>query len=206
VRLLELLGLHATATRDEVKSRYRELARKFHPDVNGADEHADARFRAIVAAYQELLLAADGGMVPTVGAKAQVRFDGDIAHREHSPPRSSGDRFARQRTELRARLDQREKAMRRAQTDVRDGDAKAFAARERGNDQMARHFERRVEADRSRLYAFLGEIAELERELGGLEDSESPDPTARRRADVQTVHDEELAALKRRYGIDDKRR
>ena len=36
--------------------------------------------------------------------------------------------------------------------------------------ETARHFERRAEADRSRLYALLGEISGLERELRGLED------------------------------------
>jgi len=57
----------------------------------------------------------------------------------------------------------------RTQAEVRDGDAKAGAARRRGNDRMARHFERRVEADRSRVYALLGELSGLERELRGLE-------------------------------------
>src|SRR4051794_37733740 len=56
LRLLELLGLNAGASRDEIKSRYHELARRFHPDANISDERSHARFRAIVAAYQELLM------------------------------------------------------------------------------------------------------------------------------------------------------
>jgi preprotein translocase subunit Sec63 len=54
-RLLELLGLGRDATIDAVKRRYRELARRYHPDVNPGDDRAHARFRAILAAYQQLL-------------------------------------------------------------------------------------------------------------------------------------------------------
>lgn len=54
-RLLELLGLGSDATLDAVKRRYRELARRYHPDVNPGDDRAHARFRAILAAYQRLL-------------------------------------------------------------------------------------------------------------------------------------------------------
>jgi len=54
-RMLKLLGLEADATTDAVKRRYRELARRYHPDVNPDDDRAHARFRAILAAYQQLL-------------------------------------------------------------------------------------------------------------------------------------------------------
>jgi curved DNA-binding protein CbpA len=229
-RVLELLGLHASATRDEIKARYRELARKFHPDVNAGDERAHARFRAIVAAYQKLLTAdadAPGQLEWMAGTASTSRAEipyvhGDIASPERASPRSSSDRFARRRAELRARLDQRKKTLRRAQADVQDGDAKALAARGRHDDQRARHFDRRAEADRGRVYALLSEIAELERELRGLEagpgnsdgdvratrvSSESGlDAAERLRTEVQSVHDEELAALQRKYKTDNRRR
>jgi curved DNA-binding protein CbpA len=231
VRVLELLGLHAGATRDEIRLRYRELARKFHPDVNAGDERAHARFRAIVAAYQELLAAdadapapreAAAGTAPPRGAEILHVPPGNIASLERAAQRSSSDGFARQRAELRARLDQRKKTLHRAQADARDGDAKALAARERGDDQRARHFERRVEADRSRVYALLGEIAGLERELRGLEaapggsDGEVPatrgspaaglDAAERLNQEVQRVQEEELAALQKKYKTIHKRR
>ena len=119
-------------------------------------------------------------------------------------------------------MGQRERALARAQADVRDGDAKALAARRRGDDHTARHFERRAEADRSRIYALLGEISELERELRALEadlaggereirttcmSSESGlDPSARLNREVHKVHDEERAALKKKYESDGRRR
>jgi hypothetical protein len=54
-------------------------------------------------------------------------------------------------------------SLRRARADARDGAAKAAAARACGNESLARHFERRAEADQSRALARIGEIAGVER-------------------------------------------
>jgi curved DNA-binding protein len=59
--MLRLLGLGPDANTDVIKRRYRELARRYHPDVNPADHRAHARFRAILAAYQHLLAPRDPG-------------------------------------------------------------------------------------------------------------------------------------------------
>lgn len=231
VRLLELLGLHASASREEIRSRYRELARKFHPDVNGGDERSHARFRAIAAAYEELLaVETDAGSPrecaaytpPAVEVARSHDLDRDIATRTPATPSGSDGGLARRHAEARSRLGQCKKTVHRVQADVRDGDAKALAARRRGDDQLARHFERRVEADRSRVYALLGEISVLERELRGLEaglvsgdgngqamriPSESRlDPGERLNSEVQKVHDEERAVLKKKYESDGRRR
>jgi curved DNA-binding protein len=49
----EILGLQRSATQDEIKTAFRKLARKFHPDVNKEPE-AEARFKAISEAYEVL--------------------------------------------------------------------------------------------------------------------------------------------------------
>ena len=67
-RLLAVLGLPATADTAAVKARYRELAKRNHPDVTGCASSAD-RFAAITDAYQRLLAgpidAAEDGQQPT---------------------------------------------------------------------------------------------------------------------------------------------
>lgn len=49
-----VLGVSRTATEKEIKSAYRKLARKFHPDVNPGDRKAEERFKEIAEAYEVL--------------------------------------------------------------------------------------------------------------------------------------------------------
>lgn len=49
----ETLGVSRTATQQEIKSAYRKLARKFHPDVNKSSD-AQAKFKDINEAYEVL--------------------------------------------------------------------------------------------------------------------------------------------------------
>jgi tetratricopeptide (TPR) repeat protein len=51
----QLLGLDREASLDRVKSAYRSLARKFHPDLNPHDVQAHQRFITLNQAYQLLL-------------------------------------------------------------------------------------------------------------------------------------------------------
>jgi len=49
-----LLGVAKTATEKEIKSAYRKLAKKLHPDVNPGDAKAEAKFKEVTAAYNLL--------------------------------------------------------------------------------------------------------------------------------------------------------
>lgn len=50
----KLLGVKETATAAEIKSAYRRLARRAHPDVNGGSEHASRKFALLALAYRTL--------------------------------------------------------------------------------------------------------------------------------------------------------
>ena len=48
------LGVRRDASQTEIQNAYRDLARKYHPDVNPDDKEAKAKFQAIQAAYDVL--------------------------------------------------------------------------------------------------------------------------------------------------------
>ena len=49
----EVLGVEKTASQDEIKSAFRKLAKKYHPDIN-KEEGAEAKFKEIGEAYAVL--------------------------------------------------------------------------------------------------------------------------------------------------------
>lgn len=51
---LQTLGLDEAATLNEIKSRYKELVKKHHPDANGGDRSAEERLRKVIQAYDYL--------------------------------------------------------------------------------------------------------------------------------------------------------
>ncbi len=52
--LYDVLGVAKTASEAEIKSQYRKLARKYHPDLNKDDKSAAEKFKEISAAYDIL--------------------------------------------------------------------------------------------------------------------------------------------------------
>ncbi len=50
----ETLGVERNASAEEIKSAYRKLAKKYHPDLNEGDEAAAMQFKEINEAYQVL--------------------------------------------------------------------------------------------------------------------------------------------------------
>lgn len=47
----EVLGVAKTATADEIKKAYRQLGKKYHPDVNPGDKEAEEKFKEVGEAY-----------------------------------------------------------------------------------------------------------------------------------------------------------
>ena len=68
--LYEVLDLTPNADEQRVKSAYRALARRFHPDLNGGDAASAARLAEINHAYATL-----------GNPEARVAYDRDVAQR-----------------------------------------------------------------------------------------------------------------------------
>ena len=51
---LDVMGLGESATLQEIKSRYKELVKRFHPDANGGDRGAEERLKQVIKAYAVL--------------------------------------------------------------------------------------------------------------------------------------------------------
>ena len=50
----EVLGVEKNASSDQIKSAYRKLALKYHPDKNPGDQEAEAKFKEAAEAYEVL--------------------------------------------------------------------------------------------------------------------------------------------------------
>ena len=79
-----LLGVAKSATDKEIKSAYRKLAKKLHPDVNPGDSAAEAKFKEVTAAYNllsnpDLRRQYDTGQVDASGQQ-QNPFAGGFRH------------------------------------------------------------------------------------------------------------------------------
>lgn len=64
----EVLGVSRNATDDEIKTAYRKLAKKYHPDLNPGDEEAARKMNEVNAAYDAIQKGETG---PAYGAGPQ---------------------------------------------------------------------------------------------------------------------------------------
>lgn len=99
----ETLGVPKTATAAEIKTAYRKLARRNHPDLHLDDTGAEARFKAISAAHDLLKDPAtrarfDAGEIDAAGAERPPRqYYRDFAEAPENPyQRSRGFGFGGQ--------------------------------------------------------------------------------------------------------------
>ena len=80
----EILGVAKTASQDDIRNAYRNLAKKLHPDLNPGNKEAESKFKEVNAAYE---------LVGTAESRTkfdQGEFAEDYAHREQ--PRTRGGR------------------------------------------------------------------------------------------------------------------
>jgi DnaJ-like protein len=53
-KALDTLGLELSATRTEIKARFKLLVKRHHPDANGGDRGSEDRLREVIQAYNYL--------------------------------------------------------------------------------------------------------------------------------------------------------
>src|SRR6478672_12881334 len=96
----ETLGINRSATEKEIKDAFKNLARKFHPDLNPGDKEAEAKFKDISAAKdflddKEKRRRFDAGEIDASGAeRPQERFYRDFADGPAYTSHAAQDGFA----------------------------------------------------------------------------------------------------------------
>ena len=73
-----VLGVSSSATEDEIKSAYRRLAKKYHPDLNPGDKAAEQKMKEINEAYtQALQIKKNGGTWNPYGSSGSSGSSGN---------------------------------------------------------------------------------------------------------------------------------
>ena len=68
----EVLGVSRGASDEEIKKAYRQLAKKYHPDVNPGDKTAEEKMKEVNAAYDAI----KNGTADSYGQQAQQGYGG----------------------------------------------------------------------------------------------------------------------------------
>jgi DnaJ-class molecular chaperone len=72
----QALGVSKTASQDAIKNAYRNLAKKYHPDLNPGSKEAERKFKEVSAAYDQ------------IGTpEARAKFDRGESSFDQAPPR-----------------------------------------------------------------------------------------------------------------------
>ncbi len=85
----QILGLEAFASIEDIKKAYRELAKKFHPDKNPGDKHAEEKFKEISSAYEILSDAQKRSAYDLSIHEEQNRIEQERIRMEHSLKKNS---------------------------------------------------------------------------------------------------------------------
>lgn len=80
-----ILGLDRTASADEIKSKYRKLAMKYHPDRNPDNKAAEEKFKEITEAYEVLSDEKKRREYDTFGNTNSTHYTNTQSNKQYSP-------------------------------------------------------------------------------------------------------------------------
>ncbi len=147
----EVLGVSPRASKGEIKSAYRKLARVFHPDINQAPDSAD-RFREIARAYEILS-----------DSHARLNYDSAIG----IPPAKAEDKtqkIRREEQELKRRADEQMQQAPRPQNLDAESESRLTTLMVSGKVLEAERLAQSLLAQKPRSalpHAVLGDIAKM---------------------------------------------
>ncbi|MFZ5652035.1 MAG: J domain-containing protein [Bacillota bacterium] len=76
-----ILGVPDDANKDQIRHAFRQLAKKYHPDINGDDKGAIEKFKSVSEAYEILTSEKNRGLYSLVNndtfTSSDTKFDGD---------------------------------------------------------------------------------------------------------------------------------
>jgi molecular chaperone DnaJ len=75
----KILGITQKTSKADIKKRYRELARKYHPDTNSGSKTAEDKFKIVAEAYEVLS-----------DAKKRKEYDRQQSYQKRAPRRPTG--------------------------------------------------------------------------------------------------------------------
>ena len=144
----QILGVQPTATEAEIKSKYRVLAKRYHPDVNPGDASAASKFADINEAHAVLS-----------DPKSRAEYDAKL--KEASAPRpSQEDIIARQRAQAQAAA--RQAAYRNMNMNMNGASLRAQAAAAQAAAQAQAHAQAQAQVQALCNQAYRQGVAEAQ--------------------------------------------
>ena len=81
----QVLGVSPSASEDEIKAAYRQLAKKYHPDLNPGSATAEAKMKEINEAYTEAIKMKKGGYTGSSSYGSGSAYGGNPYGQQHNP-------------------------------------------------------------------------------------------------------------------------